>query len=1304
MKILLRVGVGIMLVATMGAGAHATQTDNHGLHAVPTTGAVVTDGKLNDWDLSGQTLMCYDVETLRDTYSAQVAMMYDRDNLYVSLHWKSPHPLGNHHDPHYQADKGWAADAVQLRFKTDRIAHVTAWYYVDRHEPAIQIEYGKSLTEPFGGGSVVLYQTAGAKLTHGAEMAFKEDPDGRGYVQEMKLPWNLLTQNTHYHAGDIFHCGIELLWGTADFPEQRYADNLMPGKTSREFFWTAYNDWGPVTLEPHGRLHLPNPAWMAKVAHPDAAVRGPVALSYTLPRDGRVTLIIEDAQGRRIRNLIPALPRKKGPNTEYWDGLDDDGKAVPPGTYRYRGIYHDPIHLTWDLSFNSPGNPSWATSDGRGAYYGDHTAPHAVATAGDYVALACPIGEGGQPLIGCDLTGQRLWGQANRQAFAGGIQSLATDGKVLWVAAEDTRSYIYRVEIATGLYAPWKKTARDEQGQPYRVLDLPVGATPAAQKPAAANDASAVPAVPDLAAIAERNGILAVCLEREGSVELLNSDTGAVKAVYRVPKPRSVALDSDGSAIVLSEGRLIRISAGGRRAPFTAAVYPDAHSLAIDGAGNVYLSVRGADQNVKVFSPDGRLLREIGKRGGRPANGPYDPGGMLNPAQIAVDRMGRLWVTEENDNPKRTSVWGPDGKLVKDLVGTGHYSSAGALNPFEPSMGFADNTIYKIDWKTGTSRPVYSLAKRDDPADLFGPRADSHVRVVKHNGLLYVYDTDSARGADEVYCTLFDGKTWRAAAHTGTVHRKEPLDQWAKYASPLFDGHDGEAYAWADRNGDGLVQADELQFSNLTVNGKPTALRSYYWGQLPDSNGAIIYMAEGTQSLLRFPITGYTPCGAPIYNIAHPTVTTLDQPLLGLGNGEGMLMGGSDGRVYINQDPILCVDRNGRVLGTYPSHFTSVHGSHEAKAARPGYIIGPSSITGMAPVGRADEVFDLNGNLGEHYLFTSDGLLVQSLFKDLRGGYDTPDRAVRGEPFDNTTAGGESFGANLIGAPDGRVFLTIGGTDARVLDVSGLNTLRRLPTRSFTYTARQYDQAVKLAQNQTAHASAPKSYTIARVTTPVILDGRPDDWPELNDPSRTVMEIQDSPDQRYGRVAARYDADALYVGYRVFAPRSAMLNDGQDKLLLFKTGDAVDLMLGPQPDRKGAGDVRVLMTIARGQPVAMVYRKVVPGAPAANRVPFAAPWHTIYFDRVGAARDAQIATGPIEGGYFVEARIPWKDLGVQPKPGLKLRGDVGILFAENGGRVTVSRQYWSNKATGLVNDIPGEADLTPNLWGAFVLE
>ena len=50
-----------------------------------------------------------------------------------------------------------------------------------------------------------------------------------------------------------------------------------------------------------------------------------------------------------------------------------------------------------------------------------------------------------------------------------------------------------------------------------------------------------------------------------------------------------------------------------------------------------------------------------------------------------------------------------------------------------------------------------------------------------------------------------------------------------------------------------------------------------------------------------------------------------------------------------------------------------------------------------------------------------------------------------------------------------------------------------------------------------------------------------------------------------------------------------------------------------------------------------------------------------------------------------------------PKSGLRLKGDVGVLFGD-GGKQTVFRQYWSNKASGLVNDVPGEADLDSKAW------
>ena len=68
------------------------------------------------------------------------------------------------------------------------------------------------------------------------------------------------------------------------------------------------------------------------------------------------------------------------------------------------------------------------------------------------------------------------------------------------------------------------------------------------------------------------------------------------------------------------------------------------------------------------------------------------------------------------------------------------------------------------------------------------------------------------------------------------------------------------------------------------------------------------------------------------------------------------------------------------------------------------------------------------------------------------------------------------------------------------------------------------------------------------------------------------------------------------------------------------------------------------------------------------------------------------------GGDY-ELSIPLKTLGLKPKAGEAIRGDVGVLRGD--GFQTLQRSYWSNKATGLTSDVPSEAMLTPHLWGKW---
>jgi hypothetical protein len=72
--------------------------------------------------------------------------------------------------------------------------------------------------------------------------------------------------------------------------------------------------------------------------------------------------------------------------------------------------------------------------------------------------------------------------------------------------------------------------------------------------------------------------------------------------------------------------------------------------------------------------------------------------------------------------------------------------------------------------------------------------------------------------------------------------------------------------------------------------------------------------------------------------------------------------------------------------------------------------------------------------------------------------------------------------------------------------------------------------------------------------------------------------------------------------------------------------------------------------------------------------------------------------------YIVEIAVPWKELGINPKPGLKLRGDFGVTYSDPAGKDTNLRVYWSNKATGIVADEVEELKLQPALWGEFDFE
>ena len=164
-------------------------------------------------------------------------------------------------------------------------------------------------------------------------------------------------------------------------------------------------------------------------------------------------------------------------------------------------------------------------------------------------------------------------------------------------------------------------------------------------------------------------------LHWENKIVALDKKTYARRETYAVPHPRGIAYDAGRKLLyAISDGGVVAIGADGQVKPFISGL-ESPYGLALDAQGDLCVSVRGRQMRVLVFDPQGKELREVGKLGGRPAVGRFDPDGMYRPAGISVDKQDRLWVTEEDNTPKRQSVWNlKNGKFVKDFYGSAAYA------------------------------------------------------------------------------------------------------------------------------------------------------------------------------------------------------------------------------------------------------------------------------------------------------------------------------------------------------------------------------------------------------------------------------------------------------------------------------------------------------------------------------------------------------------------------------------------------------------------------------------------------------
>ena len=135
----------------------------------------------------------------------------------------------------------------------------------------------------------------------------------------------------------------------------------------------------------------------------------------------------------------------------------------------------------------------------------------------------------------------------------------------------------------------------------------------------------------------------------------------------------------------------------------------DPQGLVLTGNGDTYIKrARANPHQVKVFDSQGKFLRSIGKPG-VPHSGPYDPLRMNNPNGLALTDDGRLWVAEEDFQPKRVSVWTALGDFIKAFYGPTEYGGGGVLDSTDKRRFYYQGMEFAIDWEERNQPTPFSL-------------------------------------------------------------------------------------------------------------------------------------------------------------------------------------------------------------------------------------------------------------------------------------------------------------------------------------------------------------------------------------------------------------------------------------------------------------------------------------------------------------------------------------------------------------------------------------------------------------------
>jgi hypothetical protein len=738
------------------------------------------------------------------------------------------------------------------------------------------------------------------------------------------------------------------------------------------------------------------------------------AVSFTVvqPFDGKLTVVIEDTNGTRVRNLISGQAYSRGSYSVGWDCTNEDGQFVDPAMYAWRAISHVGITPHWLTTYGNGGESSW------GNFGPNHGTFQAAASNGQLGFFGADVTEGGNSLIAVGPDGRMR--QAYAQPMGSGIRAIA-------VAADST--YLYRandgpgwttafdgvavnVSVTFSRYLVSTGARADFPGFINYCSPLPYVFGPASPYPALRNTST-----PSLRGMALQRGLLFVSVLHLQALAVLNASTCAV--VGSIPLPGRAgpvtASPTDSAVLYVGAGTSVYRLTLPTPSSFAAAagggatlllLVPDTGStmggLAVGSEGQIFVSQPDAHV-IRVYGAGGQAVGTVSRAVGGPYEGPYDPSRFVTPQGIALFNGTTLLVTEARRNPKRASMWDVSdaltaaataaaqaspaagaaapqrefGRLLVEKIGDAAYGGPGAgFDPADPSRWIGLGALWSIDMAAGTATPTavlqasgghlgglvpfcrnYRMVRRDGRTFLLGQEKINLVSELLPDGSLR--DLAFLSTAHQTLYAL----SWQRTPFSNAFERLHPDTSIAlKYANK--DAYRYSAVLWVDANGDGRMQDSEFQLGNGAVwrfgdawgNRQHDLTFRVVVGRYHNVTGALL-----DRRLVTLEPAGYNAAGAPNYPLpaeAMDAARVISRLPRTMAVDPSRVPVGVDrfGGLIALSAPMVGMDAAGTTRWTYPNRWSDVHGSHNAPMPAVGVLQGSLFFMGVEPLDAESDV------------------------------------------------------------------------------------------------------------------------------------------------------------------------------------------------------------------------------------------------------------------------------------------------------------------------------------------------------------